>query len=174
MSKQLTEGSTMRKLSEKERLEFAAEMEAALQKDTALLLSDSPELATVQAQIALLKNFSVPMFTPSGEQETAQTAGQQGDAIATAGPNRHSKAASLLDFLQETTAWRLNVAQRDAALAIADSLEANPQTRNFAALLSAWKECPALYEFVNSVAGAFINEDMRQASPPSGPRPRLH
>ena len=67
----------MRKLSEKERLEFAAEMEAALQKNTALLLSASPELATVQAQIALLKNFRVPMFAPSGEQDTVQTGGSK-------------------------------------------------------------------------------------------------
>jgi hypothetical protein len=161
----------MKKLTEKERLEFAAEMEAALTKDMARQGRDGPELATIQAQIALLKDLRVPMFVPIGDEAVTATAmaSPTSDPVVASDPILRGKIASLVDFLQEATGFPLTMEQRDTALAIADSLDRDPESKNFPVLVSAWKECPGLYGFAKSVIGEFVTDETDH-----GPRPLLH
>jgi hypothetical protein len=157
----------MKKLTEKERLEFAAEMEAALTKDTALQ-DRGPELATIKAQIALLKDFRVPMFVPTADEEVTAMMSPASDP-AVADPGAQAKIASLVDFLQEATGFPLTVEQRETALAIAYSLERDAASKNFPVLVSAWKECPGLYGFAKSVIVEFVTDEADHT-----PQPLLH
>jgi hypothetical protein len=159
----------MKKLTQKERLDFAVEMEAALSKDTALQGGGGSELATIRAQIALLKDFRVPMFVPTGDEGATATVSPAPDPAVASDPVLRGRIASLVDFLQEATGFRLTMEQRETALAIADSLERNSESKNFPVLVSAWKECPGLYGFAKSVIGEFVTDEADHA-----PRPLLH
>lgn|GEM_PF-6949521 len=168
----------MKKLTEKERLDYAAEMESALQNDTALLNRGGKEIASIKAQIALLRDMNIPMFVPAGEASPNPTALFSIDPAhnftGITEDDSREKNESLLDFLQESTGYHLDEVQQEIALAIASAMENDPATRNFPDLVEAWRECPSLERFAIAVVSAFVTGEPEHLVQPYGTKAHLH
>lgn len=168
----------MKKLTEKERLDFATEMENALQKDAVRVNRGGKEIAAIKAQIAMLRDMNIPMFVPAGESAASPaeifSIEPAHNFTGIAEEDSREKNESLLDFLQESTGYHLDEVQQETALAIASALEHDPVTRNFPDLVNAWRECPSLERFAVAVVSAFVSGEPEHVVQPYGTHSHLH
>jgi hypothetical protein len=182
----------MKKLTEQERLDFAADMENRLLSASDAAVLGVNGLAAVKAQIALLRDLRIPMFLPT-EAEAVEMApvvlgSKQRDGLDAGASSLSSdflpteeqiedmkaKNADMVSYLQKATGHTLAPINAATALAIADSLILEPATRSFHALMDAWSDCPSLHDFANMVTDVFLDRESDPVRRSRKPAPRLH